>query len=145
MERKTIEGTWEEIARRAEELAGHRVRITVLDALTTPDGTGIPDHLLALQRAQGIPLMAYSPIDQSALAHHDTLAQVGRRIGATAAQVALAWTLRDGGVVAIPKALVKSHLRDNLQAASLTLDAADLALIDRAFPPPRRRRALAMN
>lgn len=101
--------------------------------------------LLPLQRAQGIPLMAYSPIDQSALAHHDTLAQVGRRIGATAAQVALAWTLRDGGVVAIPKALVKSHLRDNLQAASLTLDAADLALIDRAFPPPRRRRALAMN
>lgn len=46
MELKTIEGTWEEIARRAEELAGHRVRITVLDALTTPDGTGIPDHLL---------------------------------------------------------------------------------------------------
>lgn len=46
MEQKTIEGTWEEVARRGEELAGHRVRITVLDALTTPDGVGIPDYLL---------------------------------------------------------------------------------------------------
>ena len=46
MGQKVIEGTWEEVTRRAEELTGHRVRVTVLDALTTPEGVGIPDDLL---------------------------------------------------------------------------------------------------
>lgn len=36
MEQKIIEGTWEEIARRGGELAGRRVRLTVLDELSTP-------------------------------------------------------------------------------------------------------------
>ena len=106
---------------------------------------GVEFDLLPRQRAQGMALMAYSPIDQAALARHGALAAVGRRLGATAAQVALAWTLRDGGVAAIPKALDPSHLRDNLEAAKLTLDAAARDAVDRAFPPPRRRQALAMN
>ena len=53
MEPKTIEGTWEEVTRRAQELAGHRVRVTVLDELTAPavytNGTeakAIPDSLI---------------------------------------------------------------------------------------------------
>lgn len=47
MEQKTFEGTWEEVARRADELAGHRVRIIVLDPLTTTtEAVGIPDYLL---------------------------------------------------------------------------------------------------
>jgi len=36
MDQKTIEGTWEEVTRRGQELAGHRVRVTVLDALEAP-------------------------------------------------------------------------------------------------------------
>jgi len=40
MEGKTIEGTWEEIARRAGEFAGHRVRVTVLDELEAPEADG---------------------------------------------------------------------------------------------------------
>ena len=39
MEQKTIEGTWEEVSRRAGELAGHRVRVTVLDDLSLPNAT----------------------------------------------------------------------------------------------------------
>ncbi|MGE3820469.1 MAG: hypothetical protein AB7I30_13725 [Isosphaeraceae bacterium] len=46
MEQKIIEGTWEEVARRTSELAGHRVRVTVLDALTASEEVGIPDYLL---------------------------------------------------------------------------------------------------
>jgi len=44
MERKTIEGTWEEVSRHAQELAGYRVRVTVLDDLAAPEG--IPDYLI---------------------------------------------------------------------------------------------------
>ncbi len=46
MIQKIIEGIWEEVACRADELAGHRVRITVLDDLATPEGKTIPNYLL---------------------------------------------------------------------------------------------------
>ena len=106
---------------------------------------GVEFDLLPAQRERGMALMAYRPIDQAALARHGALQAVGQRLGASAAQVALAWVLRGDGVVAIPKAVTPAHLRDNLAAADLVLDAAALSEIDRAFAPPRRKTALAMN
>lgn len=101
--------------------------------------------LLPAMRAQGLPLMAYSPIDQAALARHAVLRRLALDRGCTAAQLALAWTLRDGGVIAIPKAVRAEHLRENLAAADLELDAQALSAIDAALPPPRRAGPLAMN
>ena len=89
--------------------------------------------------------MAYSPIDQGALGRDRTLAAVGRRLGATAAQVALAWVLRQPGVIAIPKAAASAHLRDNWVAASLALDADALRAIDAAFPPPSAATPIAIS
>lgn len=106
---------------------------------------GVEFDLLPWQRERGLPLMAYSPIDQAALARHGALEAIGRRLGASAAQVALAWVLRDAGVVAIPKAVSTAHLRANLAAADLALDDAALRAIDRSFAPPLRAAALAMN
>jgi diketogulonate reductase-like aldo/keto reductase len=106
---------------------------------------GVEFDLLPWMRKRGMPLMAYSPIDQAALARHPLLAAIAKRLGVTAAQVALAWVLRDEDVVAIPKAIDRGHLRANLDAAALVLDAQALAEIDRAFAPPRRKSALAMN
>jgi diketogulonate reductase-like aldo/keto reductase len=90
-------------------------------------------------------LMAYCPIDQGALAKDKTFVALGQRLGVPAAQVALAWTLREPGVIAIPKAVREAHLRENLGAAQLTLSAEDLAAIDRAFAPPKRKGRLAMT
>jgi hypothetical protein len=43
MELKVIEGTWEEVVRRSDELAGRHVRVTVLDDLAAPSPpNGIP-------------------------------------------------------------------------------------------------------
>jgi len=106
---------------------------------------GIEFDLLPWQRERRLPTMAYSPIDQGTLAAHDGLAAIGRSHGLTAAQVALAWVLRDGDVIAIPKAVSEPHLSDNLAAAGATLTDADLAALDRLFPPPRHRQSLAMN
>jgi diketogulonate reductase-like aldo/keto reductase len=53
--------------------------------------------------------------------------------------------LREPGVIAIPKAVREAHLRENLGAAQLTLSAEDLAAIDRAFAPPKRKGRLAMT
>jgi diketogulonate reductase-like aldo/keto reductase len=96
------------------------------------------------QRERSMPLMAYCPVDQGALAGNAQLADIARPLGLTAAQLALAWTVRDGDVIAIPKAVHESHLRDNLAAGSVVLSAETLAALDALFPPPRRARPLAM-
>ncbi len=36
MTQQILEGTWEEVSRHGEELAGRRVRVTVLDDVTMP-------------------------------------------------------------------------------------------------------------
>ena len=105
---------------------------------------GIEFDLLPWQREHAMPLMAYSPIDQGALARDRALAEVGARHAASAAQIALARLLAQPGVVAIPKAVRSEHLRANLAAASIALSAADIAEIDRAYPPPRRAMPLSM-
>ena len=106
---------------------------------------GAEFDLLPWLRDRRMPLMAYSPIDQAALASHGALQAIANRLGVSAARLALAWVLREDGVIAIPKAVQAAHLRDNLAAADLVLDATVLGDIDRAFAPPRRKHALAMN
>jgi diketogulonate reductase-like aldo/keto reductase len=101
--------------------------------------------LLPWLAERGVATMAYSPIDQAALARHGALAAIGRRLGASAAQVALAWVLRRPGAIAIPKAVRAAHLRENLAAASIELDAEALHAIDVAFAPPREATPLAIN
>lgn len=106
---------------------------------------GIEFDLMPWQRQHRLPVMAYCPIDQGALARSTRLQAVARARGVTAAQVALAWVLRHADVIAIPKAVQAAHLRDNLAAASIELSAAELAQIDAAFPPPARKHRLAMT
>jgi len=106
---------------------------------------GIEFDLLPAQRRRSVATMAYCPIDQGALASDPTLTEIGGRLGASAAQVALAWVLRQPDVIAIPKAGRERHLRENLAAAALTLTDPDLAAIDARFAPPRRKQRLAMT
>ena len=101
--------------------------------------------LLPWLQQRAMPLMAYCPIDRGRVAGDAALQQVADRHGATATQVALAWVMQQRGVMAIPKAVRESHLRENLASAALQLSADDLAAIDRRFPPPRAKTALAMS
>jgi diketogulonate reductase-like aldo/keto reductase len=95
-------------------------------------------------QAHGIATMAYSPIDQGALARNGALAAIAKRRGASAAQLALAWLMAQRDVLAIPKAASEAHLRENFAAQEIALDADDLDALDRAFPPPTRKTPLAM-
>ncbi len=106
---------------------------------------GVEFDLLPWQRARQMPLMAYSPIDQGALLTSRPLRELAQQQGVTPAQLALAWMLHQGGVMALPKSSDTHHLRDNWQAAGLKLDAATLAQLDRAFAPPRAKQALAVG
>jgi diketogulonate reductase-like aldo/keto reductase len=88
--------------------------------------------------------MAYSPLEQGALANHKTLTAIAERRNATFAQVALAWVLRQDGVLAIPKAGSVEHVRENHRALELRLAPEDLKELDQAFPPPTRKTPLEM-
>jgi diketogulonate reductase-like aldo/keto reductase len=105
---------------------------------------GVEFDLLPMSRTTGLPVMAYSPVGQGDLARTDALAAIGRRHGATAAQIALAWVLRDDGVIAIPKAVRPQHVRDNRAALDIALTAEDLAEIDALYPPPAGKQPLDM-
>ncbi|MCB1955455.1 MAG: aldo/keto reductase [Rhodocyclaceae bacterium] len=95
-------------------------------------------------RERGVPLMAYSPLEQARLLDDPGLADIAGDLSATPAQVALAWLLRQEDVMAIPKAGSRRHVDDNLAALSLRLDDAVLAALDRRFPPPDGPSALEM-
>jgi len=113
---------------------------------------GIEWDLLPWCRERGIPVMAYSPLesnaaDQAPLLGRPQLRTVAERHGATPAQVALAWLLRQDGVVVMPKAVQPAHVRANRAAIELAprLSAEDMATLDAGFPPPKRRRPLEMR
>ena len=113
--------------------------------LYNPEARGIEFSLLPWCAAHAMPVMAYTPLGQAGrLLRAPALAQVAARHRATPAQVALAWALRHPHVLAIPKASDAAHVRENAAAAALRLDDADLAALDAAFPPPRRRQRLQM-
>ena len=104
---------------------------------------GAEFDLLPWQRDHGVATMAYSPIDQGALARDTTFAAIGQRHGVSASSAALAWVLRHPDVIAIPMSASESHLRENFAAADIELTAEDLAQVDAQYPPPKRKRPLA--
>jgi diketogulonate reductase-like aldo/keto reductase len=109
------------------------------------EARGVEYDLLPFCAARGMPVMAYSPIGQGgALLRHPALAAIAARHGVAPAQVALAFVLRRPGVIAIPKASDPDHVRQNAAARDLTLTEPDLRELDAAFPPPKRKRPLAM-
>ncbi len=106
---------------------------------------GVEWDLLPWCRQHGVPLMAYSPLEQAGMLKVPALRAVASLRGVTPAQVALAWLLRQDGVIAIPKAVTARHVRENAAALDVVLELDDLAALDAAFNPPRRATPLAMR
>jgi diketogulonate reductase-like aldo/keto reductase len=106
-----------------------------------PDSRGIEFDLLPWCIDHGVPIMAYSPLGHSVrkLLGSSALKAVAQRHSATPAQVAIAWGLRSGQVISIPKASDAAHVRENAAALDVTLTQEDLAEIDADHRPPRRK------
>jgi diketogulonate reductase-like aldo/keto reductase len=105
---------------------------------------GIEYDLLPRCRNRGLTVMAYSPIEQGRILSNVVVQRIATRHHATPAQIALAWVVRQDGVVAIPGSSSTAHVRENCGAASITLSRRDLEEIDHAFPPPKEPRSLEM-
>jgi diketogulonate reductase-like aldo/keto reductase len=105
---------------------------------------GAEFDLLPWCRSHGVPIMAYSPIEQARMLSHAGLKTLAAKRGITPAQMALAWLLHQDGVVVIPKAGRLKHVDENAAALDIKLSAEELAALDREFPPPKRKTPLAM-
>ena len=110
-----------------------------------PEARGIEFDLLPWSQERGLPTMAYSPLGQAGrLLRHRTMIAIARAHSATPAQVALAWGLHQPGLMSIPKASSPEHIRANAAALDLQLTSEDLAQIDAALPPPRKKQDLVI-
>jgi diketogulonate reductase-like aldo/keto reductase len=105
---------------------------------------GIERDLLPQCCERGIPIMAYSPIEQARLVTNVKLVDFCRHHDMTPAQVALSWLLGKDDVIVIPKTSHRDHLRENLRALERPLTPAQLAELDTLFPPPKKARPLEM-
>jgi 2,5-diketo-D-gluconate reductase B len=90
--------------------------------------------------ARSIPLVAYCPLAQGRIASDETLAAIGKKHNASAAQVGLKWLLDQNGVAAIPKASRRESQQANLDALKLRLDDEDRKVIATL---PRDRRCVS--
>jgi diketogulonate reductase-like aldo/keto reductase len=110
---------------------------------------GIEWELLPRSRERRIPIMAYSPVAPNAqmqkrMFDDRNVKAIAEEHGATPAQIALAWVLRERDIIAIPKASQPQHLRENREAIDIRLSKEDLAKLDQSFPLPTRRIPLEM-
>ncbi len=113
--------------------------------LYNPEQRGIEFDLLPWCRTRKMPVMAYSPLGQAGrLLRSRALLAVAQRHQATPAQIALAWSLRDGNTISIPKTANMRHLEQNRAACELKLTPEDLSEIDAAHRPPSRKEPLGM-
>ena len=106
---------------------------------------GIEWDLLPWCKERLLPVMAYAPVEEGRLLDNTTLKTVASRHDATAAQIALAWLLRQRGIITIPKASRPEHVRENSRSLEIDLTDADLKELDVAFPPPTGPRSLEMS
>lgn len=104
--------------------------------LYNPTRRGPEYDLLPWLRTHGIPAMAYSPLEQARVLGDTVLAELAAGMGVTVAQLVLAWVVREGDVLAIPKAASVAHAEENAAALDLVLPAEVLAAIDARFPAP---------
>jgi diketogulonate reductase-like aldo/keto reductase len=106
---------------------------------------GIEFELYPKCTADHVAIMAYCPLGQGDLADQPALAKVARRHDVTPAAVAIAFTLRQPGVISIPKSGREARVLANAAANDVVLSREDLQEIDAAFPPPKRRVPLAIS
>lgn len=117
---------------------------TVNQVLYNLGSRGIEFDLLPWLKARNVAVMAYCPLAQAGALkrmNYDyptdkTLLALAQKYGASVWQIMLAFVLRRDNVVAIPKAGRTEHVAENAKALGLSIEPADWAEIDRAFPPP---------
>lgn len=94
-------------------------------------------------RGKNIAFMAYCPLAINGRLHRGItedpiLKQIAEAHSSTVQQIMLAWVIRDGNTIAIPKSSSAEHTIENAKAAEIQLTDEELKILDREFPAPDR-------
>ncbi len=87
---------------------------------------GVLEHC----QANDILLTAYSPIDRGYLVNDSAVRSIAERCGASPAQIALYWLVRQANVIALPMSTNEAHLQENLGTLDLKLSQEHLEALD---------------
>lgn len=101
-------------------------------------------------REHEVALISYCPLAQAGtlkrgLMTHPVLASLAEKYNVTVEQIMLAWNIRDGHTIAIPRSGKAEHTLQNADADQIELSKEDYQAIDRAFPKPVRKEYLDMQ
>jgi diketogulonate reductase-like aldo/keto reductase len=99
-------------------------------------GRSFAHDLLPWCERHSIPVMAYSPLGgpSASLLGDPVLGRIAAAHTCSAAAVALAWIIRSGNVIAIPRSGSVAHVKENSAALSLTLTPEEIQTLEAAFP-----------
>ncbi|SEK86579.1 aldo/keto reductase [Paenibacillus sp. OK003] len=103
---------------------------------------GIEYELLPWLRERLIPVMAYCPLAQGGrlrkeLLEHSVIREIAEDRGVSPSQIALSWVIRDGDILAIPKAVQLNHVAENAAAMDVILTQDEVVRLNEAFPAPK--------
>ena len=108
---------------------------------------GIEYSLIPWMKKTNVALMSYCPLAQAGslkrgLFSSEVLINIAKKYNCDISQVMLAWNIRNGNTIAIPRTGNKVHTILNANADNILLDKDDIDAIDSAFLPPRKKTAL---
>ncbi|SFG77322.1 aldo/keto reductase [Oribacterium sp. WCC10] len=111
---------------------------------------GIEYSLLPWMLEHNVALMSYCPLAQAGslkrgLMQNHTLEEIAKKYGVAVPEILLAWNIRNGHTIAIPRSSRPEHTLSNAHADSIELTEEELALIDKAYPAPTRKEYLDMQ
>lgn len=106
---------------------------------------GTEFDLQGWQEEHGVSFIGYSPFNSGAgdtIRITQNMKIVARAHQATPHQIMLAWTMRNGNVLTIPKASSIKHMKENIAASQIKLTDDDLRLLNSDFPVPTEKTPL---
>jgi len=111
---------------------------------------GIEYSLLPWMLEHDVALMSYCPLAQAGslkrgIMQNQTLEELAKKYEVSVPEILLAWNIRNGHTIAIPRSSRPEHTLSNAHADSIELKEEDLLLIDKAYPAPDHKVYLDMQ
>ncbi len=114
-----------------EKIVSNQVEYNLVDR-------SIEEEIMPYCQQENVTVIAYSPLGQGRISSGSggpfkVLDDVAKQIGKTRGQVALNWVLQHDSVVVIPKAIDKTHVRENAQVMGWKLSPENSKRVEAAF------------
>ena len=115
-----------------QKIVSNQVEYSLVDRSIEPE-------ILPYCQREGITVIAYSPLAQGKIprghgASFKLLDEIAKKHGKSRSQVALNWLLSKESVVVIPKAIDKTHVRENAEAIGWKMSSEEIHRLETAFP-----------